>query len=165
MAVYCSNDRSEKPFVWFRQRGIRAAGIRYSMFVSTDTHESLPAAMEFPKRPVKPSSLHFNSLALASSASSCATCESSSASEMSCDIPAAALTSLLTTELSDMVLVWEERGDNVTIYRMISIRRAASTRCVDVPIWREKSGKRIRKKMRWDAFFSTVVFRRIPEPL
>lgn len=104
------------------------------MFVVTDTHESLPAAMEFPKRPVKPSSLHFNSLALASSASSWATCESSSASEMSCEIPAAALTSLLTTELSDIVLIWAERGDNVTVYKMMSIRGTASTRCMGVPI-------------------------------
>lgn len=123
MAVHCSNYGSEESLVWFRQRGVRTAAIRYSMIIVTDTHESLPAAMEFPKRPVKPSSLHFNSLALASSASSCATCASSSTSDMSCEIPAAALTSLLTTELRDMTLSWAERGGNVTVYTIKCLSR------------------------------------------
>lgn len=123
MAVYCSNYGSEESLVWPRQR-VRTAAVRYNMITLTDTHESLPAAMEFPKRPVKPSSLHFNSLALASSASSCATCASSSTSDMSCEIPAAALTSLLTTELRDMMPCWAERGDDVTVYT-ISICQAS----------------------------------------
>ena len=66
-------------------------------------YESRPALL--PSNPPRPISLHFISLSFASLASKAATCWSKSVSEISAGIPAAALTRLLTTELSDIPVV------------------------------------------------------------
>jgi hypothetical protein len=69
-----------------------------------NTHESLPEPLSPPRNAPRPSSLHFTSLAFASSARSLATCWSRSASEISVEMPAAARTRLFTTELRDMAV-------------------------------------------------------------